>query len=146
MAATSTSTSRRIEAAAFTCTDPLPDDCFELALLFLDGPADVLRAATACHWWRELACADSVWRAKAVREDIIGKARAFEVPLPPASAGKGGSIAPAAAADQENEELAGVGLAFYAQIYVLQVPTTRLTTRSTARSAAPALTTAPAVV
>ena len=37
------------------------------AFLFLDGPANVLRAATTCSRWRELATADSVWRAKAVR-------------------------------------------------------------------------------
>ena len=39
------------------------------AFHFLPDPADVLRAATACRRWREpLACADSVWRAKAERE------------------------------------------------------------------------------
>ena len=35
---------------------------------FLLAPADVLRAATACRRWRELACADSVWRARFERE------------------------------------------------------------------------------
>ena len=47
--------------------------------LFLDGPADVLRAATACRRWRELASAGSVWQAKAEREGILDKAAAFEV-------------------------------------------------------------------
>ena len=37
---------------------------------FLPAPADVLRAATACRRWRELACADSVWRARFEREGI----------------------------------------------------------------------------
>ena len=49
------------------------------AFLFLDGPADVLRAATACRRWRELAGAGSVWQAKAEREGILDKAAAFEV-------------------------------------------------------------------
>ena len=56
------------------------------AFLFLDGPANVLRAATTCSRWRELATADSVWRAKAVREGIVEKAGVFEVPLPAAAA------------------------------------------------------------
>jgi len=41
-----------------------------------------LSAATACRRWRELACADSVWRAKAEREGILDKAAAFEVEVP----------------------------------------------------------------
>ena len=48
-------------------------DILHHAFLFLDGPADVLRAATACHRWRELACADVVWRQKAVREGMVEK-------------------------------------------------------------------------
>ena len=56
------------------------------AFLFLDGPANVLIAAAACRRWRELATADSVWRAKAVREGIVEKAGVFEVPLPAAAA------------------------------------------------------------
>ena len=55
------------------------------AFLFLDGPADVLRASAANHRWRELACADTVWRVKARREGILKKARMFEVPLPSAA-------------------------------------------------------------
>eukprot|EP00618_Florenciella_parvula_P003183 CAMPEP_0119533714 /NCGR_PEP_ID=MMETSP1344-20130328/47064_1 /TAXON_ID=236787 /ORGANISM="Florenciella parvula, Strain CCMP2471" /LENGTH=106 /DNA_ID=CAMNT_0007574705 /DNA_START=64 /DNA_END=381 /DNA_ORIENTATION=+ len=35
---------------------------------FVPDPADILRAATACRRWRELACADSVWRARFERE------------------------------------------------------------------------------
>ena len=57
-------------------------DVVHHAFLFLDGPADVLRAATACHRWRELACADAVWREKAVREGMVEKAGVFEVALP----------------------------------------------------------------
>ena len=56
---------------------------------FLDGPAEVLRAASASHRWYELATADSVWRAKAVREGIVEKAGVFEVPLPPVGRGWG---------------------------------------------------------
>ena len=61
------------------------------AFLFLDGPANVLSAATACHRWRTLATADSVWRAKAVREGIVEKAGVFEVPLPAAVAAASGA-------------------------------------------------------
>ena len=50
---------------------------------FLPDPADVLRAAAACRRWRELACADSVWRARFEREGLVDKACAFEVALPP---------------------------------------------------------------
>ena len=57
-------------------------DVVRHAFLFLDGPADVLRAATACHRWRELACADAVWREKAGREGILEKAGVVEVALP----------------------------------------------------------------
>ena len=89
------------------------------AFLFLDGPANVLSAATACHRWRTLATADSVWRAKAVREGIVEKAGVFEVPLPAAAAAAAGGGGSSSAAPKD--KLAGVGLAFYAQIYVLQV-------------------------
>ena len=65
----------------------------ELAFHFLDGPADVLRAATACRRWHELATADSVWRVKAKREGMVEKAGVFEVALP-AAAGGGGGAAP----------------------------------------------------
>ena len=59
------------------------------AFLFLDGPADVLRASTANHRWRELACADSVWRVKAKREGIVEKASVFEVALPSVAGDEG---------------------------------------------------------
>ena len=88
----------------------------ELAFHFLDGPADVLCAATASRRWHELATADSVWRVKARREGMVEKAGVFEVALPAAADG-------AAAADEEEEdkEQAGVGLAFYAEGFVLKV-------------------------
>ena len=82
---------------------------------FLDGPADVLHAATACRRWHELATADSVWRVKARREGMVEKAGVFEVALPSVA----GSSS-AAAADEE-DEAAGVGLAFYAAVFVLKV-------------------------
>ena len=100
------------------------------AFLFLDGPADVLRASAANHRWRELACADSVWRVKARREGILKKARMFEVPLPStagddasATSSSGGSCGGGggAAEDKEDEALLGVGLAFYAQVFALKV-------------------------
>ena len=87
---------------------------------FLDGPADVLSAATACRRWRALACADSVWRAKFRREKLLEKARLFEVALPPVPGGSQGGAAAAAAA-VVRDELAGVGLAFYARIFALKV-------------------------
>ena len=117
----------------------------ELAFHFLDGPADVLCAATACRRWHELATADSVWRVKARREGMVEKAGVFEVALPAAAGGEGGggggsgdgggssgggassssssNASSRAAADEEEEdkELAGVGLAFYAQVFVLKV-------------------------
>ena len=85
------------------------------AFHFLDGPADVLRASTASRRWRELACADAVWRPKAVREGMVEKAGVFEVALPVVAGGG------AAEEQEEDKELAGVGLAFYAQIFVLKV-------------------------
>ena len=102
------------------------------AFHFLDGPADVLSAATACHRWRELACADSVWRARFRREKMLEKARLFEVALPPVRGrdGQGGAAdsaataataTVAAAAALVKDEAAGVGLAFYAQIFTLKV-------------------------
>ena len=114
------------------------------AFHFLDGPADVLRASTASRRWRELACADVVWRPKAVREGMVEKAGVFEVALPAAAAaaaagGEGGTgsssssttttttasgatTSTAGATAGKEEELAGVGLSFYSQIYVLKVP------------------------
>ena len=79
------------------------------AFLFLDGPADVLRASTACRRWRELAGAGSVWRVKAEREGILDKAAAFEVEVPVVQ--EGGSL--------EDEEMAT--MAFYARVFVLKV-------------------------
>ena len=92
---------------------------------FLPAPADVLRAATACRRWRELACADSVWRARFEREGLVGKARAFEVALPlvPVQGGgaEGGGGGNGTTTASERDELAGVGLAFYAQVFALEV-------------------------
>ena len=84
--------------------------------LFLDGPAEVLCAATVCCRWRELATADRVWRTKAVREGIVDKAGAFEVALPAA----------AVATHSEGSAGSGEGIAgsswrtFYAQVHVLR--------------------------
>ena len=93
------------------------------AFHFLDGPADVLRASTASRRWRELACADTVWRPKAVREGMVEKAGVFEVALPAAAAAaaveRGGgassssSSSSTATSDPKKDELAGVGLSFY---------------------------------
>jgi len=89
---------------------------------FLPAPADVLRAATACRRWRELACADSVWRARFEREGLLEKAGVFEVALPAVAGGEdGGGSSSSAAAASERDELAGVGLAFYAQVFALEV-------------------------
>ena len=89
---------------------------------FLDGPADVLSAATACRQWRALACAASVWRAKFRREKLVEKARLFEVALPAVPSAQGGAAAAAAAsAAVVKDEAAGVGLAFYARIFALKV-------------------------
>ena len=63
----------------------------QIAFHFPDCPADVPRAATACRRWRELACADSVWQAKAEREGILDKTRAFEVAPPAAMQGAAAS-------------------------------------------------------
>ena len=98
------------------------------AFHFLPDPADILRAATACRRWRELAGADSVWRARFEREGLVDKARLFEVALPVAvqaaaaggGSGGGGGSSSSAAAESEGE-LAGVGLAFYAQVFALKV-------------------------
>ena len=94
---------------------------------FLDGPADVLRAATASRRWHELATSDSVWRLKARREGMVEKAGVFEVALPAAAAAAaavvgGGVSSSSAATGAKKDELAGVGLSFYSQIYVLKVP------------------------
>ena len=87
------------------------------AFLFLDGPADVLRAATACRRWRELAGASSVWQAKAEREGILDKAAAFEVEVPwmqaeaEAGAQKGGQL----------EDEGTAAMALYGRVFVLKV-------------------------
>ena len=93
---------------------------------FLPTPAGVLRAATACRRWRELAGADSVWRARFEREGLVEKARVFEIALPAAvqdgaAVGGGGSSGSSSAAAESEDELAGVGLAFYAQVFALKV-------------------------
>ena len=117
------------------------------AFHFLDGPADVLRASTASRRWRELACGDAVWRPKAVREGMVEKAGVFEVALPAAAAAAvaaaaaagGGSSSAATMAAAKKDELAGVGLSFYSQIYVLKVATVHgLRSRSTALTTAAA--------
>ena len=79
------------------------------AFHFLDGPADVLNASTACRRWRKLACAGSVWRAKAEREGILDKAEAFEVEVP--AAAEGGSL----------EDEGAASMAFYARVFMLKV-------------------------
>jgi len=76
---------------------------------FMEGPADVLSASTACRRWRELACAGSVWRVKAEREGILDKAKAFEIEVPPVPEGD----------LLEAEET--VAMAFYARVFVLKV-------------------------
>ena len=98
------------------------EETIQGAFHFLDGPADVLSAATACRRWRALACADSVWRAKFRREKLVEKARLFEVALPAVPSAQGGPAAAAAAvAVTVKDEAAGVGLAFYARIFALKV-------------------------
>ena len=92
---------------------------------FLDGPAEVLCASTASCRWRALAGADSVWRARFRREKLLEKARLFEVALPPVPGGQGRAAAATAAAAVVRDELAGVGLAFYARIFTLKVPPAR---------------------
>ena len=79
------------------------------AFQFIKEPVDVLSASTACRRWRELACAGSVWRAKAEREGILDKAAAFEVEVPRVA--EGGS-----ALDEET-----ASMAFYARVFVLKV-------------------------
>ena len=92
---------------------------------FLPDPADALRAATACRRWRELAGADSVWRARFEREGLVDKARLFELALPPVpvqgGAAEGGGGGNSTSTASERDELAGVGLAFYAQVFALKV-------------------------
>ena len=118
-------------------------DIVHHAFHFLHGPADVLRASTVSRRWRELACADVVWRAKAVREGMVEKAGVFEVALPGAAAAAAGGVGVGggdrdtssssssscstnSTTKKKEDELAGVGLSFYAQIYVLKVPSAQL--------------------
>ena len=55
---------------------------------FLLNLAGVLRAATACRRWRELTCADSVWRGRFEREGLRRRRRArSRVALPAAKGG-----------------------------------------------------------
>ena len=103
--ASTSSTSTSSDSGSSTLTGMA---AVEQVFHFLDGPTDVLSAASACRRWRELACADSVWRARFEREDMQAKARAFEVALPPVPGGVGLAAA-------------GVGLAFYAQTFSLKV-------------------------
>jgi hypothetical protein len=70
---------------------------------FMEGPVDVLSASTACRRWRELACAGSVWRAKAEREGILDKAKAFEIEV---------------ASVQEGALLEEMAIGFYARVFV----------------------------
>ena len=88
----------------------------ELAFHFLDGPADVLHAATACRRWHELATADSVWRVKARREGMVEKAGVFDVALP--SVARSSS---SAAADEGRNAAARMMLAFYSEVFMLKV-------------------------
>ena len=68
-----------------------------------------------------------VRRAKFRREKLLEKARLFEVALSPVPGGQGqggaaaAAVPPAAAAALVKDELAGVGLAFYARIFALKV-------------------------
>ena len=53
---------------------------------------------------------------------MVEKAGVFEVPLPAAAAASGGGAGGGGSSSAApRDKLAGVGLAFYAQIYVLQV-------------------------
>ena len=118
------------------------------AFHFLPAPADVLRAAAACRRWRELACADSVWRARFEREGLVDKARLFEVALPlvpPVQGGgaEGGGGGNGTTTASERDELAGVGLAFYAQVFALKVRGTTRPARPGAPPVPTRLTTAP---
>ena len=79
---------------------------------FLEGPADVLRASTACRRWHELACAGSVWRVKVEREGILDKAKAFEIEVP--SLVQEGTSQPL-------EDEATISMAFYARVFALKV-------------------------
>ena len=112
-------------------------DIVHHAFHFLHGPADVLLASTASRRWRELACADAVWRVKAVREGMVEKAGVFEVSLKGVglTAAEGltkdcnissSSSSATTTERKEEDELAGVGLSFYAQIYVLKVLSAQL--------------------
>ena len=56
-----------------------------------------------------------MWRVGAKREGMGEKAGVFEVALPVVADGA------AAAEEEEDKELAGVGLAFYAKVFVLKV-------------------------
>ena len=58
-----------------------------------------------------------MWRAKARREGMVEKAGVFEVALPSVA----GASSSAAAEEEEEDEAAGVGLAIYAEVFVLKV-------------------------
>jgi len=84
---------------------------------FLEGPADVLSASTACRRWRELACAGSVWRVKAEREGILDKAAAFEVEVPWSQEEEAG----AQEGGHSLEDEGTAAMVFYAHVFVLKV-------------------------
>ena len=87
------------------------------AFHFLDGPADVLRASTASRRWRELACGDAVWRAKAEREGIHEKAAAFGVSVPTGDQGEDEDED-----EDEDETRTRTRMAFFAEVFALKVP------------------------
>ena len=62
-----------------------------------------------------------MWRARFEREGLLEKAGVFEVALPAVEGGGGGGSSSTATAGSERDELAGVGLAFYAQVFALEV-------------------------
>jgi hypothetical protein len=96
---------------------------------FLDGPADILRVATLSRSavaevgsvWRELVCTDSMWRDRFEREGLAVRARLFEVALPAVQRVGGGGVGGGSSTVTKEDELAGVGLAFYKQVFALKV-------------------------
>ncbi len=89
------------------------------------------RGRPACNRWRELAWADWVGRAGFGRDGLVEKAGVFEVAMPAVEGGgEGGGLSSSAAAASERDELAGVGLAFYARVFALEVRGTTQVARS----------------
>ena len=107
----------------------LPHDPVRMVFDFLDGPADILRVATLSRSavaevgsvWRELVCTDSMWRDRFEREGLAVRARLFEVALPAVQRGGGGGVGGGSSTVTKEDELAGVGLAFYKQVFALKV-------------------------